>query len=277
MFAFVFFVVLISAAHETALGQGTTCPDLAVTAFTAQKVAPDKIRFFGTAKNIGSMDFVPFVYVRGDAELQILAYFPSKQERRMGSWDIVTLRMGEEYSPSPAVSWPLVFTPAMAEKPAEIRLRIAYRAPNVPDCSKANNEKVISYGTIEQIMMGPITKDPTPPTLSALSISPNVLPATGGDVVFNVTASDNKGVTVVNAVVGGSGWAMTVPLKRVSGNEKSGVWQGTYKAPANTTSQDVSYTVNCNAWDSDGNKSYSYKGGPVFVVKGTPTQYKYKK
>jgi hypothetical protein len=112
--------------------------------------------------------------------------------------------------------------------------------------------------------------DPTPPTLSGLSISPNTLPPTGGDVVFKVTASDNKAVTMVNAGVSRPGWTMAVPLKRVSGTEKSGVWQGTYTAPANTTSQDVSYTVSCGAYDSDGNKSYSYKGGPVFIVKGKP-------
>jgi hypothetical protein len=275
MFAFIFFVVLISAAHETSLAQQAKCPDLAVTAFTAQKVAPDKIRFFGTVKNIGSLDYVAFGF-GANAELRLLAYFPNKQERRMGSWGIDTLRMGEEYSPSPAESWPLALTPAMAGKPADIRLRIVYPA-NIRDCNTANDEKIIPYSTIEQIMMGPITTDPNRPMLSGLSISPSVLTSTGGDVVFKVTAIDNKAVTAVNAAVSGPGFAMAVPLARISGTEKSGVWQGTYKAAANTTSQDVSYTVNCTAWDSDGNKSYSYKGGTVFVVKGTPTQYKYKK
>jgi hypothetical protein len=122
--------------------------------------------------------------------------------------------------------------------------------------------------------------DPTPPTLSALSISPSILPAAGGDVVFKMTANDNKAVTMVNAAVSVPGWGMAVPLKRVSGTEKSGVWQGTYKAPANTANQDVRYMVNFVAWDSDGNKSQT--GGGVFIVKGKPggsppTQYKYKK
>jgi hypothetical protein len=140
----------------------------------------------------------------------------------------------------------------------------------------------IAKNTVNKLVSLQVT-DPTPPTLSALSISPSTLPATGGDVVFKITASDNKGVTAVNAAVSGPGFAMTVPLARISGTEKSGVWQGTYKAAANTTSQDVSYTVNCTAWDSDGNKSYAYKGGPVFIVKGSPggptppTQLKYKK
>lgn len=115
-----------------------------------------------------------------------------------------------------------------------------------------------------------VKEDFTRPSLSALSITPSTLPATGGDVVFKVTASDNKAVTAVNAAVSGPGFAMTVPLARISGTEKLGVWQGTYKAAPNTTSQDISYTVNCNAWDSDGNKSYSYKGGPVFIVKRKP-------
>ena len=110
-------------------------------------------------------------------------------------------------------------------------------------------------------------KDPTPPTLSGLSISPTSLSAAGGEVVFKVTASDNKAVKEVNAAVSRPGWGQRVYVTRVSGNETSGVWQGSYKAPANTSSRDVSYTVEFIAADDDGNKE-TLSG--VFVVKGNP-------
>jgi hypothetical protein len=110
--------------------------------------------------------------------------------------------------------------------------------------------------------------DPTPPMLSGFSISPTILPATGGDVVLQVTASDNAAVTDVTAAVSGPGWAMRVFVTRVSGTATSGVWRGTYKAPPNTTARDVAYTVDFIAADSDGNKSKSVSG--TFVVKGKP-------
>jgi hypothetical protein len=96
-----------------------------------------------------------------------------------------------------------------------------------------------------------------------------------------VTASDDKAVTAVHAAVSSQGWSRSVTVNRVSGNEKSGIWQGTYKAPPNTINQNVGYKIDLIAIDSDGNKSNPLSNW--FPVMGTPggstppTQYKYKK
>jgi len=116
--------------------------------------------------------------------------------------------------------------------------------------------------------------DPTPPTLSGLSISPSTLPATGGDVVFRVTASDDRGVADVGAAMSGSGWSMRLTVARVSGNEKSGVWQGTYRAAPNTTTQSVPYTLELTATDASGNHARVLT--QTFVVQGVPVTPHYK-
>ncbi len=130
-----------------------TCPDLAITAFTAQKVAPDTIKFIGTVKNIGSKDFVSMMYIAGDASLWIEAIFPNGLELYLASWGLPKLAAGQEFTVSPTKAWPLVFAQTKPPgNPVELRFRIKYDPPSTPDCSALNNQMIIPYTTIEQIM-----------------------------------------------------------------------------------------------------------------------------
>jgi len=172
--AFAFFATILFAQQEPSLAQLTapkspgvapnlpktkpidparrTCPDLAITAFTAQKVAPDKIKFIGTVKNIGSQNFVSMVYVAGDASLWMVAIYPNGLERFLGSWAVSKLAVGQEFTVSPIKPWPLVFSQTPPGNPVELRFHIKYDPLGTPDCSAVNNQMIIPYTTIEQIM-----------------------------------------------------------------------------------------------------------------------------
>jgi hypothetical protein len=181
--AFAFFAVIFFSAHEPSLAQTSTpitCPDLAVTVFTAEKVAPDKIKFIGTVKNIGSKEFVSRVYIAGDAQLQILMVDTMGRESSLGGWGLAKFTVGQEFTVNPIHPWPLPLPPfstaAMPFKPTELRCRIQYMVQGVEDCSAANNQKIIPYTTVEKIMqpvyippsgikqpIAPIAPPPIPP------------------------------------------------------------------------------------------------------------------
>lgn len=105
-------------------------------------------------------------------------------------------------------------------------------------------------------------KDSMAPVINRASVTPATLEAQGGIVLCQLTASDNRGVASANAYISGPGVTMTLPLSRAGDN----VWQANYQAPTNKNAQDVTYRVDFQATDIDGNKSNSSGAIKTFIV-----------
>jgi hypothetical protein len=105
-----------------------------------------------------------------------------------------------------------------------------------------------------------ITVTPKPdidaPVVTNPSVNPSSLPAPGGNFTLSVNATDNKGVTLVQATVALTGGASsTFDLTMQSGTATAGVWGGTFTAPANATNAVQDYQVTFTARDLAGNSA----------------------
>ena len=110
----------------------------------------------------------------------------------------------------------------------------------------------------------PLTPDTIAPVLTNAKIEPSLLPQGGGIVTLSVDATDNVGVTAATGVfTAPDNSTVTVGLTE-SG---TGTWAGTYRAPANATVADQSYTVIFAANDGSGNESDPLSA--TFAVEGT--------
>src|SRR5262249_60582963 len=102
----------------------------------------------------------------------------------------------------------------------------------------------------------PPPNDTQPPVLSSPQAAPASLPSAGGTVILSVVAADNVGVTTARAEVTGPGGSKsTVALSRSGGNALNGTWQGSFTAPANTTTAAQSYSAVFFAADAAGNQA----------------------
>lgn len=106
--------------------------------------------------------------------------------------------------------------------------------------------------------------DTTPPSLKGGSLTPRTLPARGGTVTIQVTATDNVAVaSVVATVRRPNKTTVTVSLTPAGGS----VWSGTYAAAANTAHSPKTFSVSARATDTSNNTSTSLSVGG-FTVKG---------
>ncbi|MFN3651776.1 MAG: hypothetical protein ACK47B_19550 [Armatimonadota bacterium] len=91
-----------------------------------------------------------------------------------------------------------------------------------------------------------VQRDATPPSLSNCSVTPRSLPASGGDVVIRADATDDVGVTRVQAKVTRPDLTVeTILLARTSGD----TFEATYTAAANSGSTAATYSVEIGAED----------------------------
>jgi hypothetical protein len=100
--------------------------------------------------------------------------------------------------------------------------------------------------------------DAEPPVLKNCTVSPRSLPSSGGTVNFSIVATDNVGVTLVQAIVtGGSngplGTSSTVITLKRQG--KSNTFTGSLSVPPNTTGSTQTFNVLYAAEDAAGNSA----------------------
>ncbi|HEY4779077.1 MAG TPA: hypothetical protein VIH47_05745 [Solirubrobacterales bacterium] len=104
-----------------------------------------------------------------------------------------------------------------------------------------------------------------PPYVTDPSISPTALPATGGPVKIAISASDNRGLGNVFAIVNfPGGIEKEVTLEPISSSR----FVGTFVAPANKGAYVQHYSVAMFAEDDIGQTTGAYGG--VFTVAGVP-------
>ena len=104
-----------------------------------------------------------------------------------------------------------------------------------------------------------------PPIVWDPSVSPTSLPSAGGAVTIAVSASDLRGITASAAAITASdGTASFVDLQPISADR----FEGTFEAPANPSTEPVTYTVTASAQDDIGQETRIDAG--TFVVAGQP-------
>ena len=104
-----------------------------------------------------------------------------------------------------------------------------------------------------------------PPTVWDPSVSPTSLPSAGGAVTIAVNASDLRGIAASAAAVTASdGTTSFVDLQPISADR----FEGTFDAPANPSTEPVTYTVIASAQDDIGQETRIDAG--TFVVAGQP-------
>lgn len=97
-------------------------------------------------------------------------------------------------------------------------------------------------------------RDVAPPALGGASVNPPTLPAAGGPVNLSVTATDNNGVTRVQATVKRpDNSQLIVLLALTGGTSASGTWTGTTTLPPNPGSSQQTYLVGFTGFDAAGN------------------------
>jgi ABC-type phosphate transport system substrate-binding protein len=95
------------------------------------------------------------------------------------------------------------------------------------------------------------------PIVSDASVAPRRLPAAGGEVTIEATATDNRSVSEAGATVNlPGGGSAAVVLEPISFTR----FRGTFTAPANTSSQPVSYAVTVFAYDDIGQEDRESAG-----------------
>jgi hypothetical protein len=100
------------------------------------------------------------------------------------------------------------------------------------------------------------------PAVSDPSVAPRSLPAAGGVVTIQATATDNRGISDVYARVTAPGGGTTdVPLEGISSSR----FEGTYTAPANTGLTSSQYAISITATDDIGQQD-SIDAGNVTVA-----------
>ena len=107
--------------------------------------------------------------------------------------------------------------------------------------------------------------DQAPDVFDAV-VTPLSLPSQGGEVLLSASATDDRAISEVYAVITGETGADVVALSGVS----SGRYEGTWDAPANPTTVDVAYSVEVTALDDIG-QSDTEGAGEVKVVAVAPT------
>lgn len=103
------------------------------------------------------------------------------------------------------------------------------------------------------------------PRLGTLSVSPNSLPAEGGQVRIAITATDGDGIQTVIAEIERPNRSLSpLPLLLETGTTLDGSWGGSYFAPANDSppsstgvQPEQTYSVRVIARDNSGASAYS--------------------
>lgn len=121
-------------------------------------------------------------------------------------------------------------------------------------------------GQTTQEVLGWIDVDGQPqfdesPDAFDVVVDPTLVPSAGGPVTVAASATDDRAVSEVYAVITGSAGADVVPLGGVSSSRFEGVWD----APANNGDVEVSYSVEVTAMDDIG-QSDTEPGGEITVA-----------
>jgi probable HAF family extracellular repeat protein len=95
-----------------------------------------------------------------------------------------------------------------------------------------------------------VTVDPNqPPVVTECDVTPDALPAAGGQFTVTATVTDDVGVTSVTALVSGPNAVCPVVMTLQSGSATNGVYQGAFNVPANPTETSQLYDVDVKAQD----------------------------
>lgn len=87
------------------------------------------------------------------------------------------------------------------------------------------------------------------PAVSDPSVEPRELPASGGTVTIGVSASDNRGISSVEAaIVLPDGGSVAVPLEPISSSR----FEATFTAPVNSGTTPQQYAIQAVAYDDIG-------------------------
>ncbi len=130
----------------------------------------------------------------------------------------------------------------------------------------------LGAGALE--IMGNIDVDAQPqfderPAVSDPEVTPTALPAEGGLVTIAATATDNRSVSEVFAVVTDpAGGETTATMDPVSATR----FQGTWTAPANSGSADATYTLTVTAYDDIGQADQVSAASVVVAGRATPSR-----
>ena len=118
---------------------------------------------------------------------------------------------------------------------------------------------------------GSVTVDGTPPFDEAPdvfdpSVTPTSLPAAGGQITIEASATDDRAISEVYAVITSPAGSAVVPMGGISSSR----YQAVYTVPANGTSSPVVYSVEVSALDDIGQQDIE-DAGTVTVAVGADT------
>ena len=122
--------------------------------------------------------------------------------------------------------------------------------------------------------MGNIDVEAQPPFDEApdvfdTDLAPTALPHTGGDVTISASATDDRAISEVYAVITAPGGDETVlPLDGVSASRYSGTWT----APSNATPDDLVYAVQVSALDDIGQQDTEDAGDVTVAAESSDNE-----
>ena len=123
-------------------------------------------------------------------------------------------------------------------------------------------------------LMGNIDVEAQPPFDEApdvfdTDLDPTTLPHTGGDVTISASATDDRAISEVYAVITAPGGDETVlPLDGVSASRYSGTWT----APSNATPDDIVYAVQVSALDDIGQQDTEDAGDVTVAAESSDNE-----
>jgi hypothetical protein len=127
--------------------------------------------------------------------------------------------------------------------------------PAVPGAFKLNIQVTESCGGKPRFATATLEiTETTPPQISSVTLTPNPLPANGGEVTLSVRASDNVGVArVLLTQIKPSGEQNSGIVPPVAGTPTNGEWRTQWRIAGNSGMTAQTYTIKVTVNDAAGN------------------------
>jgi hypothetical protein len=161
---------------------------------------------------------------------------------------------------------PVDLTPVLAGNSVEEQA-IEYPALAVDGDDDAVTAWTLNISRYESTVQASTIELDNPPHLSGGAIVPNLWGGGGGTSEITATASDDRGIGAVRAVITlPKGGTAEIELPAVGG----GAYEGSYKVPFNPTASPQTYAVEVVAEDTSGQVTREAAGTITVEPKGTP-------
>jgi hypothetical protein len=127
--------------------------------------------------------------------------------------------------------------------------------PTVPGQFKLNIQVAESCGGYPRFATATLNITETaPPQISSMTLTPNPLPANGGEVTLSVRAADNIGIArVLLTQIRPTGEQNSGTVPQVAGTPTNGEWRTQWRIAANSTTTPQTYTIKVKVSDAAGN------------------------